>query len=317
MTIEATVLTGLNIGAVAKLSGLTAHVIRAWEKRYGLLTPQRLPNGRRAYTKEDAVHLGHLAVLIQNGHQIGRLATLDRAKVGEMAKRFTNAEAQSFKEVDARPIALRLITEIIYHLERYKVNEIARLLVMGRNELSARIFVLEVLAPLMARIGLLVEKERLSIVQEHVLSAIVRAQLYKLVFENQGIRITSERKKAFAFVTPEGDHHEIGILMAATLAMLRGNVVQYLGPNLPAAAVATAAKALKTNYVVIGWVLSLGKSPGAEQAKYLKVLSEGLPSRCRIFIGSRLDTNFANLLKSRDVRHFPTLERFDEYIARI
>ena len=68
---------GYRIGAVCRLTGLSPHVLRIWEKRYGVVTPGRSSSQRRLYTDEDVRKLSLLKTLVDRGQAIGSLISLD------------------------------------------------------------------------------------------------------------------------------------------------------------------------------------------------------------------------------------------------
>ncbi|MFT5468433.1 MAG: DNA-binding transcriptional MerR regulator [Verrucomicrobiales bacterium] len=69
------------INTVARLSGVSQHTIRAWEKRYRVVTPERTDTQRRIYSREDVHRLTLLKSLVDNGHTIGSLAAFDTGKL--------------------------------------------------------------------------------------------------------------------------------------------------------------------------------------------------------------------------------------------
>ena len=78
------------IGAVAKLTGLSDHTIRVWERRYGAVETARAANGRRLYTSQDIEKLGLLKVLTEKGISIGKIANEEidelRDRIGEVSE---------------------------------------------------------------------------------------------------------------------------------------------------------------------------------------------------------------------------------------
>ena len=64
------------ISAVARLTGVSSHVLRVWERRYGVVEPHRSDSKRRRYTQDDIQRLSLLKSLVDNGHAIGSIATL-------------------------------------------------------------------------------------------------------------------------------------------------------------------------------------------------------------------------------------------------
>ncbi|MCB1203818.1 MAG: MerR family transcriptional regulator [Verrucomicrobiae bacterium] len=71
------------ISAVARLTGISSHVLRVWERRYGVVEPHRSDSKRRRYTREDIQRLSLLKTLVDNGHAIGTIARLNTAQLEE------------------------------------------------------------------------------------------------------------------------------------------------------------------------------------------------------------------------------------------
>ena len=76
------------ISAVARLTGISSHVLRVWERRYGVVEPHRSDSKRRRYTRDDIQRLSLLKTLVDNGHAIGTIAKLGTAQLEE---RLSNA----------------------------------------------------------------------------------------------------------------------------------------------------------------------------------------------------------------------------------
>ena len=93
------------IGAVAKLTGLTDHTIRVWERRYGAVVAQRAPNGRRVYAPADVEKLGLLKRLTDQGLSIGQIADYSIEDLRE--------RAQSLHEIVSAPVPDRIGVAIL------------------------------------------------------------------------------------------------------------------------------------------------------------------------------------------------------------
>ena len=93
------------IGAVAKLTGLTDHTIRVWERRYGAVVAQRAPNGRRMYSPTDVEKLGLLKRLTEQGLSIGQIAG---DSIPELRER-----AQSLDEIVSAPLPDRIAVAVL------------------------------------------------------------------------------------------------------------------------------------------------------------------------------------------------------------
>jgi len=86
------------IGAVAKLTGLTDHTIRVWERRYGAVVTQRAPNGRRVYSTADVEKLGFLKRLTDQGFSIGQIASSSVEQLRDQCQRVRDIASTSLPE---------------------------------------------------------------------------------------------------------------------------------------------------------------------------------------------------------------------------
>jgi len=105
------------IGFVSLHTGLSTHVIRAWERRYHAVAPQRSANGRRLFAQSDIDRLVLLRRVIQNGHSISHIAGLDRAKLVELAETTSPPAIQPNEptHADSKMPAGITPTEIVSH----------------------------------------------------------------------------------------------------------------------------------------------------------------------------------------------------------
>lgn len=110
MTSDSPLADGYRIGAVCRLTGLSPHVLRMWEKRYGVVTPGRSPSQRRLYSEADVRKLSLLKMLVDRGQAIGTLVRLD---IGELQRR---AEATPFGAkagVPARKLRIAVVGPVL------------------------------------------------------------------------------------------------------------------------------------------------------------------------------------------------------------
>ena len=91
-----------SIKVVARRTGLSAHVIRIWEKRYGAMEPERTGTNRRLYSDEQIERLSLLREITQNGHSIGHVAKLPTDKLRELARESHAGNGQPSRAVAAR-----------------------------------------------------------------------------------------------------------------------------------------------------------------------------------------------------------------------
>jgi MerR family transcriptional regulator, light-induced transcriptional regulator len=234
------------IGTVARLAGLSTHVIRVWERRYGLPPPARSEGGARLYSQAELDRLRLLKRAVDRGHPIGQLVPLSQAELERLAA------GAAVKAAPGEESAAELVEEFLEAVEVFDDVRADRVLERAAIAFSGRAMVLEVLSPLLERIGEAWADGSLCTASEHVASALVRDRTSALLR-----RLPREPgAKLVVVTTPSGELHELGALLAATTAKMRGWDVLYLGPNLPAAQIALAAHKSSAELVALS-VLAL------------------------------------------------------------
>ncbi len=234
---------GHPIRVAVRRTGLSAHVIRVWEKRYQAVVPTRSPTNRRLYSDEDIMRLWWLQQAVRAGRRIGGIAH----RSNEELVKLVNAQGVSVPDADrpaTEPDADKDEGEPAVLLERALETVIALNPVMLEEQLlrtsiqmSRRRLLEEVVHPLMERIGDLWHQGTLRIADEHMATAVVRSFIGNTIAT---CRVPDAAPHVLA-TTPEGQMHEIGALLASAVAAAEGWNPIYLGPNLPAEEIAGAA----------------------------------------------------------------------------
>jgi DNA-binding transcriptional MerR regulator/methylmalonyl-CoA mutase cobalamin-binding subunit len=254
------------LGAVVRLTGLTAHAIRAWERRYGAVRPERTPGGTRRYSEGDVARLRLLAAAIAEGHRIGELARLS-----------DDAIERLLAQRSERPAGQAPVDELIAAADRLDLAELERLLGLQLGAMGPVAFARDVAAPFLRSVGDRWEHGATSIASEHLASAVSRTLLGGVL--RLGPRAPGAPRLVFA--TPEMERHELGALIAAVVAVGAGADATFLGPDLPVSEVVEAAAKLSPAAVVLGVV---GLAPGALR-RYLADLRARLPAGVQLWIG--------------------------------
>jgi methanogenic corrinoid protein MtbC1 len=141
-------------------------------------------------------------------------------------------------------------------------------------------FVHGVMVPVLESVGQLWQEGALCVAQEHAASALVRSHVGALLSSLSGRGASARTAIA---TTPAGELHELGALMAAVVAVAHGWRTVYLGPNLPAAEIANAARLSGAELVLLSCV-SVGD---VDTQAELERLSAELPSTVRVLVGGR------------------------------
>jgi DNA-binding transcriptional MerR regulator len=253
-----------SLGLVARLTGLSPHVLRAWERRYGAVEPLRTEGGTRRYRESDLARLRLVQAAVTAGHPIGDVARLDDAALRRRAR---------VREGDERPA----LHEVLEALDSLDAAEAERLLGIQLAALGPRRFAQSVVLPLLAEVGARWERRELCVASEHLASVVLRSLLGPLL-RRRGAAPTP----ALLFTTLTGDHHELAVLVAAVIAADLGAYAVYLGPDLPPAEVALAVEKTGAAAVVIG----VSRFDGAAaRARSLAQLRKILPDSVAIWVG--------------------------------
>ena len=277
------------IQAVAREIGLTAHVLRIWERRYGAVVPKRTATRRRVYSKGDMERLRMLRQLTLMGHPISSVANLSldeldarlESRPGQLA-----AASQPADAVDA-PIIRDCIQAVkTYDLETFNSLLERAAVVSGYNALLRH-----VVSPLAHRLGALWEDGVLKMSHEHFATAAIRAFLL-----NPSRQYAGESAHAtLVAATPQGQLHELGAVMATALASEQGWRAIYLGPSLPAAEIAGAAIQNRAKAVALS-VIYPADDPALERELF--DLRRFLRRHVAILVGGRAAEYYRTAIES-------------------
>lgn len=249
----ATAHDSLPLRTVSRLTGLSPDLIRAWEKRYAVVQPTRGPRGARLYSAADVSQLRLLRQVVGGGRAIGDVARLARpaleALAGPTAAPATATATESAASAAPSYAAPVVVERALAELERFDAPALDRCLSNALIALGTREFVGQVACPLLGEVGQRWSDGRLSMADEHLLSGLMRSLLTGLL-RTRGVNAAP----TVLLATPPGERHEFGLLMVGLLVADAGLNLCYLGTDLPASEVATAARRAKAAVVGLGLV---------------------------------------------------------------
>lgn len=256
------------IRAVSKITGLSIDTLRAWERRYGAVAPQRGQRGRQ-YGPEQIQRLTLLRDLVRRGHAIGLVATLPDEQLRALLEAPAPARGPAAPSADLLAALLAAISRFDHLSASEELNRLAA-------TLPPREFVHRIVLPLMREVGERWHSGELTVAQEHLASGILRNLFGSL------LRVYPPRPNAptVLLATPAGERHEFGVLAAAMLAAIHGLNPLYLGSDLPASELADAIQRSAASVAV------LGVSTFTDQVdRELRLLADALPGARELWIG--------------------------------
>lgn len=301
----------ISVKALVRLVGINENTLRAWERRYGAVEPRRDEEGHRIYSRKDVERVRFLWALVKEGHSIGKIASLPNATLKKLLSRSLAPEANELPAQQASKEAF--LSEMVRALGRFDLEKLNQILLRARFELSTKEIVLNVIRPLLVKVGELVHQGKLSITQEHLLSALLRDYLGNIQQSLAPYDFTSRAgAPGVMLTTREGDMHEFGILSASILSHLYRLRTYYLGPNMPVADLVDAVQTLKVDYLVLGITgLPANREP-VTPVEFLQELDRELPRRISFCLGGHVDAEKLRLKRDRQlflIRSFEELDR--------
>jgi len=268
------------IQLVARLTGLSAHVIRIWEQRYRAVEPHRTPGNRRLYSQRDIERLNLLRDVTNAGHSIGQVASLPTEKLRKLAaETFSKQDRSAHSRTDASATDL-FLDECMAAIKSLDAAALDNALKRGATALGCMGLLHRVVAPLSQTLGEFWREGTLTAAHEHFASAAIR------VFLGQAAKPFGALGNAPVLVvaTPVGQVHELGALLAGAAAANLGWQVTYLGASLPAAEIAGAARQRQARAVALSLVYP-EDDPQLEGE--LTMLRESLPGEVKLLVGGR------------------------------
>jgi len=299
------------ISTVSKRSGVKAELVRAWERRYQAVAPTRTAGGHRVYTDQDIARLKLLNQATRDGHSISRIA---RYSLDELRKLLQAEETATPAKPailpsgsDTKALAEAYIHKCYAEVTAFDARTLESLFENAIVELGIQNFIEDLLDPLLTLIGERWKTGELRPVHEHMASSIIRSLTY-ILRNNTPCSPTAPR---MVVTTPLGQLHELGALLAAIIAELKGWQVTYLGPNLPAEEIAAAVKFTDAAAVTIS--ISFSTDDHVVQ-KELRRLRKLLGYEIALIVGGRAAPYYETVLNEVGVVKIESLAHFRRYL---
>jgi DNA-binding transcriptional MerR regulator/methylmalonyl-CoA mutase cobalamin-binding subunit len=269
-----------SLRVVTQRTGLSTHVVRVWEKRYGAVKPERTATNRRLYSDAEIERLTLLRLATSAGHSIGSIANLplERLKALVAAAEPGGPAAHDGESPVSLPDSFQeSCLSAVRQMDVRRFEEAVRraLIALGHQGLLQR-----VIAPLAQTVGERWRTGELTAAHEHFLTASLKVILGQMAKQFA----TTENAPGIIVATPAGQLHELGALMANTAAAHLGWRTIYLGASLPAAEIAGAAAQNRINAVALSIVYP-EDDPNLPQE--LLNLRSFLPPQIHILAGGR------------------------------
>jgi len=293
-----------SIKSVVQRTGLSVHVIRVWEKRYGAVEPVRTLTKRRLYTEDQVQRLLLLKALTEAGHSIKQVANLSveqlrqylaSAKRGELRSPGMTAPTEEGE-------GGKLIGEALSAIRAMDPQSFERTLERAGLRLGCQGMLMKVAAPVAQEVGRLWRSGEITSAHEHLATVVFRRHLCQTACSFSAMA----RGPILVTTTPAGQIHELGSLLVAALASNLGWRVCNLGPNLPATEIASTVLSQKASALALSIVYP-PDDPGLPTE--LARLRSLLPAELPIFAGGQAAPAYASALDGIGALRADTLDQ--------
>jgi DNA-binding transcriptional MerR regulator len=206
---------------VEALTGIKAHTLRIWERRYGFLKPLRTPTNIRYYTDEQLKKLLNFGILVRNGYRVSKLEKMDNEQIFQAVTAIL-ADPDSEDRDEIKGLTLAML-----EMNEEEFDNIFERQVIRKGFLRT---ITEMIYPFLQYVGVLWNTNKAMIAQEHFVSNLIRQ---KIITAIERLSIPSKSAPAIVLFLLEGEEHEIGLLLANFIAKERGWRTYYLGQGVP------------------------------------------------------------------------------------
>ena len=268
-----------SIAAVSKLTGISCHALRVWERRYGFPSPMRTASGQRRYPAAEVESLRLVAAGTKVGRMIGEV--IAELQAGEL-----RVEGQ---EIGCRdePTDSDVVELLFDHFRAGKADAAISLLDDWQSRLDAPRFITRIVEPTMVEVGERWFRKEIDIHHERLASSLLLRRIDSML--DRAKRANPSPKRRALICAIQGDRHEGGVRSLALALELAGWRAESLGVDLPVRELAKAVETWQPDAVGVSFVLSRNINKRFNELKKI----EQVP----VFVGGRSLTNYQGLAK--------------------
>lgn len=289
-----------SIKELENLSGIKAHTIRIWEKRYNLIEPYRTTTNIRYYTDQELKKILNVAALNRHGIKISNIAKLNDQELKEEILRVSSTDANIETTIDSLIVAMIDMDEI-------KFTSIINKTVAKKGFKNT---MLNVVYPYLNKIGVMWLAGDINPAQEHFVVNIVRQ---KLITAIDGFsHVFNPKAQKFLLFLPEGDWHEMGLLFALYLLKEAGHEVIYLGQSVPYSDVLATGASRNFDNILLS---STTPQPEFDFISYLNDLGGAFPDKKILYFSAFLSEKPDQL--SEHHIHMESMKDLQDFIQKI
>lgn len=291
------------ISELQRYSGVNVHSIRAWEKRYNALKPNRSKGNTRYYDGNQLRRLLNIVSLLHENYKISELCSMTDSMLSELL----NNKLKDTKDISESDEFL--VSQMVSSAIAFDESLFDKIYNRSVAKYGIENSYLKVIYPSVQRLGILWSMEGISVAQEHYITHLIRQ---KIISSIDILPINNHTINNWILFLPEGELHELGLLMANYLIRNAGHQSIYLGANTPFVAVKDTVKSTQPQFLLSFLV---AKNDSESDQKYINSLAKAFPN-AHIYIGA--DTGRTERLKKmKNITFLNSMPQFQQLIKQI
>lgn len=214
-------MTRYTMSQVEMITGIKSHTIRKWEQRYSFIKPNRTETNIRYYSDEMLRKLLNVSILLRNGYRVSAIDEMTEEEVNTRVNEIVGTAGQGFDDVIDSLLAATI------YMKEGEFEHIFRSQILRNGLLNTLV---EIIYPFLNQVGIFWGTSKLIPAQEHFITNLIS---HKLITAIDMLSQPGEKAKRMMLFLPEGEFHEIGLLLSYYIAKDLGYRVYYLGQNVP------------------------------------------------------------------------------------
>ena len=252
-----------SIKNLENISGIKAHTIRIWEKRYKLLSPERTDTNIRKYSLESLRKLLNINLLYKNGFKISKIANLEPDKISPLVREIAIENNTDNISINALKLAMVNFDVGMFDI-KYKI--------LVENYGFEYVF-FKIFVPLMTELGILWQTGAICPSHEHFVTSLIKQKIHVQTEKIQNKKFVDESSSKFVVFLPENEVHELSILYLNYLLLSKGFQTIFLGQSIPI----KSLKTLLSQNEVFHFITYITVQPSKSNiSNYIKLFYENI-----------------------------------------
>lgn len=294
--------TNFSIKDLENLSGIKAHTIRIWEKRYNLFQPNRTDTNIRYYSTASLQKILNISFLNNNGYKISKIASLEEGEISKLVKEISESKDPNNHSINLLKLAMINFDQSLFNNTFYKLEE----------EMPFKTIFFDIFIPLLDHIGLLWQTDTITPAHEHFIVELIKKKILVETEKAYKKNTPDSSQTPFVLFLPDNEIHELGLLFINLELTFRGKHVIYLGQSVPI----NSLEFLLTKHQNINFISNFTIKPEKENlvdyfAKFTKVLL--YKNNCKFLVSGRI-LSIEPKVTNPNIKTFNSTKALLEYV---